>query len=115
MILYHLAVVSLSLPAPDEDAESPVSVGDNCPRDTFMIVSDFSRLADFQYIKIQERSENIPPGKIPQRISGFVDRILANVSILDSRNSFTAIYEMHLVKKNMQRLISHVVCLMKIS
>jgi DNA replicative helicase MCM subunit Mcm2 (Cdc46/Mcm family) len=105
----------LPLPAPDEDAESPVSVGDNCPRDTFMIVSDFSRLADCQYIKIQERSENVPLGKIPRRISGFVDRVLANVSILDSRNFFAAIYEIHFVKKNMQRLISHVICLMKIS
>ncbi|OHS93607.1 MCM2/3/5 family protein [Tritrichomonas foetus] len=95
-----------------ESAGGPASAGGACPLDPYVVVPDFSKFADFQFLKIQEAPEDVPPGEMPRPISATVDRALANASIPGSRNLFVAIYEMHQYKGNTQRPLLRVVGLM---
>ena len=95
-----------------EQTGGPASAGGSCPLDPYIVVPDFSKFADFQFLKIQEAPEDVPPGEMPRHISASVDRALANSSIPGSRNLFVAIYEMRQGKGNIQKPILRVVGIM---
>lgn len=95
-----------------EKSGGPVSAGTTCPLDSYVVIPDCSKFTDFQYLKIQEAPEDVPPGEMPRHITASVDRALANASIPGSRNLFVSILEMRQGKGNTQKPILRVVGLM---
>jgi DNA replication licensing factor MCM5 len=96
-----------------ESTGGPAAAGGSCPLDPYVVVPEFSKFADIQYLKIQESPEDVPPGEMPRHISGSLDRALANASVPGTRHLFVAIYEMRPIKHNIQRPVLRVVGLME--
>lgn len=97
---------------PAESAGGPVSAGGSCPMDPYIVVPDASEFSDFQFLKIQESPEDVPPGEMPRHIAASAERALANSVIPGTRNLFVAIYEMQPSKNNIQKPVLRLVGMM---
>lgn len=63
-----------------------------CPLDPFVIVPEQSKFVDMQTIKIQETSDEMPPGELPCNITATINRTLVNTLAPGSRVMITGIY-----------------------
>ena len=95
-----------------EKAGGPPSAGGSCPLDPYVVLPDYSKFSDFQFLKIQESPEDVPPGEMPRHIAASVDRALSNSTIPGTKKMFVAIYEMQSTKNNIQKPILRVIGLM---
>lgn len=95
-----------------EKAGGPPTAGGSCPIDPYTVLPEFSKFSDYQFLKIQESPEDVPPGEMPRHIAASVDRALANTTVPGTKKMFVAIYEMQSTKNNIQKPILRVIGLM---
>ena len=84
--------VSMSIPV---FCERPRGIGpnvENCPRDSYQVLSDKCEFVDFQTLKLQEHNDAIPTGEIPRTYQLCVERYLVDQLIPGNRVSITGVY-----------------------
>ncbi|EAX91422.1 MCM2/3/5 family protein [Trichomonas vaginalis G3] len=94
-------------PRPKEGG--PAVAGGSCPLDPYTILPDNSTFTDYQFIKIQEAPEDVPPGEMPRHISASVDRALSNNLIPGTRKLFVAILQMMKINDKVQKQVLRIV------
>lgn len=87
----------------------PAAVGGNCPIDPYAILPDNSNFTDYQFVKIQEAPEDVPPGEMPRHISASVDRALSNTLVPGTRKLFVAILQMMRINDKVQKQVLRIV------
>lgn len=66
-----------------------------CPVDSYVVVAEKSILGDVQYIKLQEKFEEIPEGETPRQVSVELEGELVDELVAGSLAGITGIYRMH--------------------
>ena len=87
----------------------PPAVGGSCPLDPYTILTDDSSFNDYQFVKIQEAPEDVPPGEMPRTITATVDRALSNMLIPGTRKRFVAVLEMMKLSKKESKQVLRIV------